>query len=136
MSIKRIEFSFTELPPGFVTELENIWCCVADEITFQCRVTKAKYPVVWSLNGEEMNEKQLQSRFAVAIDDTNRTLKISNAMLSDNGRVTAVCVDQEISASIEVVPVGIERPPEDARVREGEIAVFKCTSNKDGAKVK
>lgn len=118
-----------------MTDLQNVWCCVGDEIEFCCQVTKSKYEVVWQLNGKAIDTKKSKSRFATSSDGCQRTLRLKSAKLRDQGRISALCEGVSSIATLKVVPIGIDVPPTDVRIYETETAVFTCISNKDDAKV-
>uniref|UniRef100_H2YLF7 Uncharacterized protein n=1 Tax=Ciona savignyi TaxID=51511 RepID=H2YLF7_CIOSA len=118
-----------EIAPGILSEPDDVHCCVGDDITFTCGITKTRYNVTWTRDGKvlvegpsvsmrndgfvnylEIKDCTLRDDHAlITAQDTKHTLWITEFSEADRGRYTATCsgtaVETTAIIDVAVAPV-------------------------------
>lgn len=88
-----------ELPPKFLTPIENATIMEGEEIEFTCTVSKEGATVKWFIDNKELVEDE---RYIIDEDKGTHTLTIKDAILPDSGDVKAKVEDNTTNATLTV----------------------------------
>ncbi|CAF1342008.1 unnamed protein product, partial [Didymodactylos carnosus] len=125
----------------FVQDLRNRTVKQDQPCQFECELNKIPTKIEWFINDQLVTSENTNGRIDIPIspDGKKYILKIKQAILNDNGKVT-VKVDDELesTATLEVkrIPTEFIKGLTNARVSENETAEFSCELNKANIPVK
>ncbi|XP_026152002.1 obscurin-like protein 1 isoform X9 [Mastacembelus armatus] len=115
-----------EMKVKFIRPLENTVSLKGSSLTLRCEINKAKGPVQWLKDGQEVSPS---NRHTIRAQGRERSFTIHQTVEEDAGEYVCESTDDRTSATVTIeVPRVVEFIAElhSVTVCEGEDAVFKC----------
>ncbi|XP_054644774.1 obscurin isoform X2 [Dunckerocampus dactyliophorus] len=126
--------SVKELPPFFVTNLQNIEVEEEGSVCLSCELSKPGVSVQWKKNRLPLRANR---KYKMKQDGCRLQLNISELKPEDSGSYTCQAGSAETTATVSIreLPVSFKADLENTELEEGDTAVLSCELSKSGASV-
>ncbi|XP_077573138.1 obscurin [Stigmatopora nigra] len=126
--------SVKELPPFFVTNLQNLEVEEEDSISLSCELSKPVAEVQWIKNRLRL---RANSKYKMKQDGCFLHLEIVDAKLEDSGSYTCEAGNAKTTATVSVreLPVTFKAELQRVEAMEGDSAILCCELSKPGVSI-
>ncbi|XP_061739065.1 obscurin isoform X2 [Nerophis ophidion] len=126
--------SVKELPPFFVTNMQNTEMEEESSVSLSCELSKPGLSVQWKKNGLPLRANR---KYEMKQDGCHHHLNISELKLEDSGMYTCQAGNAETNATVSVreLPMSFNADLENREMEEGDTAILSCELSKPGESV-